>query len=187
MKDPRCALTPQILHDHAGVCWDAVVSGPGGVMGVMAATGGSRRRRGAGTSKPRASGSRASSYTLVRGPSRAAAAPALDPAQQQVVDHEGGPLLVLAGPGTGKTTTIVEAVVVAHRARPRPGAGPRPDVRSQGGGRAARTHHRAAGARDQGAARPHVPLLRVRRAAPRGRAARRADAAAADRARSRTS
>jgi superfamily I DNA/RNA helicase/RecB family exonuclease len=27
-----------------------------------------------------------------------------------VVDHEGGPLLVLAGPGTGKTTTLVESV-----------------------------------------------------------------------------
>src|SRR5260221_14298928 len=34
----------------------------------------------------------------------------LDEAQQSVVDHGGGPLLVLAGPGTGKTTTIVEAV-----------------------------------------------------------------------------
>ncbi|OEV05953.1 DNA helicase UvrD, partial [Streptomyces oceani] len=28
-----------------------------------------------------------------------------------MVDHPGGPLLVLAGPGTGKTTTLVEAVV----------------------------------------------------------------------------
>jgi len=37
-------------------------------------------------------------------------APRLDEAQQRVVDHKGGPLLVLAGPGTGKTTTIVEAV-----------------------------------------------------------------------------
>ena len=33
------------------------------------------------------------------------------PAQQAVVDHSGGPLLVLAGPGTGKTTTLVESVV----------------------------------------------------------------------------
>ncbi|MGY1813499.1 ATP-dependent helicase [Blastococcus sp. SYSU D00820] len=40
----------------------------------------------------------------------AAARPRLDPTQQAVVDHPGGPLLVLAGPGTGKTTTIVEAV-----------------------------------------------------------------------------
>jgi superfamily I DNA/RNA helicase/RecB family exonuclease len=40
----------------------------------------------------------------------AAGATRLDEAQQRVVDHAGGPLLVLAGPGTGKTTTIVEAV-----------------------------------------------------------------------------
>src|SRR3954454_15914271 len=33
-----------------------------------------------------------------------------DPAQQAVLDHRSGPLLVLAGPGTGKTTTLVEAV-----------------------------------------------------------------------------
>jgi superfamily I DNA/RNA helicase/RecB family exonuclease len=38
------------------------------------------------------------------------AAPRLDQHQQRVVDHQGGPLLVLAGPGTGKTTTIVAAV-----------------------------------------------------------------------------
>ncbi len=37
--------------------------------------------------------------------------PVLDEHQQRVVDHEGGPLLVLAGPGTGKTTTLVEAIV----------------------------------------------------------------------------
>ena len=35
----------------------------------------------------------------------------LDPAQQRVVDHPGGPLLVIAGPGTGKTTTLVETAV----------------------------------------------------------------------------
>ncbi|MBP2707613.1 ATP-dependent helicase [Microbispora sp. RL4-1S] len=35
----------------------------------------------------------------------------LDEHQRSVVEHEGGPLLVLAGPGTGKTTTIVETVV----------------------------------------------------------------------------
>ncbi|HEV8024582.1 MAG TPA: ATP-dependent DNA helicase [Candidatus Nanopelagicales bacterium] len=38
-------------------------------------------------------------------------APELDPQQRAVVDHREGPLLVLAGPGTGKTTTIVESVV----------------------------------------------------------------------------
>jgi superfamily I DNA/RNA helicase/RecB family exonuclease len=39
--------------------------------------------------------------------------PSLDDAQQRVVSHAAGPLLVLAGPGTGKTTAIVESVV--HR------------------------------------------------------------------------
>lgn len=38
-------------------------------------------------------------------------APELDEHQRRVVEHEAGPLLVLAGPGTGKTTTLVEAVV----------------------------------------------------------------------------
>jgi superfamily I DNA/RNA helicase/RecB family exonuclease len=50
-------------------------------------------------------------YHLVRPPARAAGAPDLDAAQRAVVDHEGLPLLVLAGPGTGKTTAIVETVV----------------------------------------------------------------------------
>ena len=33
-----------------------------------------------------------------------------DEAQREVLEHRGGPLLVLAGPGTGKTSTLVEAV-----------------------------------------------------------------------------
>src|ERR1700722_8896675 len=49
-------------------------------------------------------------YRLVRTPIPASRPPVLDPAQRQVVEHQGGPLLVLAGPGTGKTTTLVEAV-----------------------------------------------------------------------------
>jgi superfamily I DNA/RNA helicase/RecB family exonuclease len=50
-------------------------------------------------------------YHLVRPPARPDEAPVLDEAQQAVVDHAGQPLLVLAGPGTGKTTAIVETVV----------------------------------------------------------------------------
>ena len=37
--------------------------------------------------------------------------PELDEDQQRVVAHRSGSLLVLAGPGTGKTTTLVEAMV----------------------------------------------------------------------------
>jgi hypothetical protein len=49
-------------------------------------------------------------YRLVQPAGASVPRPRLDPTQQAVVDHQGGPLLVLAGPGTGKTTTIVEAV-----------------------------------------------------------------------------
>jgi superfamily I DNA/RNA helicase/RecB family exonuclease len=52
-------------------------------------------------------------YRLVRETGPLPDAPDLDAAQRRVIEHEGGPLLVLAGPGTGKTTTIVESVV--HR------------------------------------------------------------------------
>ena len=51
------------------------------------------------------------SYRLVHPSVVRTAAPVLDSFQQSVVDHESGPLLVLAGPGTGKTTTLVEAIV----------------------------------------------------------------------------
>src|SRR5262249_60639025 len=47
-------------------------------------------------------------YHLVRPRARAAGAPVLDAAQQAGVDHAGLPLLVLAGPGTGTTTAIVD-------------------------------------------------------------------------------
>ncbi|MFG2788578.1 ATP-dependent helicase [Streptomyces sp. NPDC048419] len=49
-------------------------------------------------------------YRLVRTPPTRPDPPRLDASQRSVVDHEAGPLLVLAGPGTGKTTTLVEAV-----------------------------------------------------------------------------
>ncbi|MFE4827617.1 ATP-dependent helicase [Streptomyces sp. NPDC056672] len=49
-------------------------------------------------------------YRLVRTPPVPVDPPELDAAQRGVVDHGSGPLLVLAGPGTGKTTTLVESV-----------------------------------------------------------------------------
>ncbi|MBT2489305.1 ATP-dependent helicase [Streptomyces sp. ISL-96] len=60
-------------------------------------------------------------YRLVRTPPGPVDPPLLDARQRAVVEHAGGPLLVLAGPGTGKTTTLVEAVA----ARVAAGADPR--------------------------------------------------------------
>ena len=48
---------------------------------------------------------------LVRVPHVPVQAPVLDDDQRAVVEYRGGPLLVLAGPGTGKTTVITESVV----------------------------------------------------------------------------
>src|SRR4029450_2252165 len=50
-------------------------------------------------------------YRLTRGAEKLPTPPVLDASQRAVVDHPAGPLLVLAGPGTGKTTTLVECVV----------------------------------------------------------------------------
>ncbi|GAA2243594.1 helicase UvrD [Streptomyces ruber] len=59
-------------------------------------------------------------YRLVRTPPARVVSPRLDADQRAVVDHDTGPLLVLAGPGTGKTTTLVESVAarVARGADP---------------------------------------------------------------------
>ncbi|MEU3978537.1 ATP-dependent DNA helicase [Streptomyces sp. NPDC026672] len=59
-------------------------------------------------------------YRLVRTPPAEAVPPRLDAAQRAVVDHRTGPLLVLAGPGTGKTTTLVESVAARIAARADP-------------------------------------------------------------------
>jgi len=59
-------------------------------------------------------------FRLVRGHLPAPVAPVPDAGQRRVVEHDLGVLRVLAGPGTGKTTTLVEAVVerVTRRAVP---------------------------------------------------------------------
>ncbi len=51
-------------------------------------------------------------YLLVRSarPVGAGAPRLADPVQRRAVDHRDGPLLVIGGPGTGKTSTLVEAV-----------------------------------------------------------------------------
>ncbi|MFG2813703.1 ATP-dependent helicase [Streptomyces sp. NPDC048410] len=59
-------------------------------------------------------------YRLLRTPPAQTPSPRPDAAQRAVIEHGSGPLLVLAGPGTGKTTTLVESVAarVARGADP---------------------------------------------------------------------
>ncbi|MFF4257209.1 ATP-dependent helicase [Streptomyces sp. NPDC001663] len=59
---------------------------------------------------PRVRQGNSGAYRLVRTPPALPDPPRLDAPQRSVVDHAAGPLLVLAGPGTGKTTTLVESV-----------------------------------------------------------------------------
>lgn len=66
----------------------------------MGAVGGAWLHRGVTDAAP---------YRLVRPPPLPVAPVQLDDAQRAVVEHRGGPLRVLAGPGTGKTATLVEA------------------------------------------------------------------------------
>ncbi|WP_182523946.1 ATP-dependent helicase [Nocardioides dongkuii] len=84
----------------------------------MSRTGATRATRAGGAAGGAAD---ATTYRLAR-PEVATRVPVLDEHQQRVVDHPGGPLLVLAGPGTGKTTTLVEAIVDRVEVR-----GARPD------------------------------------------------------------
>ncbi|MER5831278.1 UvrD-helicase domain-containing protein [Streptomyces sp. NPDC002130] len=63
-----------------------------------------------GLSHPRVRRGSRGAYRLVRTPPAHMDPPLLDASQRSVVDHTAGPLLVLAGPGTGKTTTLVESV-----------------------------------------------------------------------------
>ncbi|MFG2328879.1 ATP-dependent helicase [Streptomyces sp. NPDC048604] len=72
----------------------------------MSSSSTTRRTPHQAAARPRTHGA----YRLVRTAPAAVRPPQLDAAQRGVVEHPGGPLLVLAGPGTGKSTTLVEAV-----------------------------------------------------------------------------
>jgi superfamily I DNA/RNA helicase/RecB family exonuclease len=63
-----------------------------------------------GLSHPQVRRGNRGAHRLVRTPPARVNPPRLDAVQRSVVDHRTGPLLVLAGPGTGKTTTLVESV-----------------------------------------------------------------------------
>ena len=118
--------------------------------------------------------STAPAYRLVRRPVPAPRRrPSWTTPSSAVVSHAGGPLLVLAGPGTGKTTAIVEAVVHRiSRARHRPGAGARAHLQPQGRRGTAGADHDAAGPDHPAAARADLPQLRLRPGAPGVRAGR---------------
>lgn len=64
---------------------------------------------GNGSEGPAAAVVAARRYQLVR-PAPRQRRPLPDPYQEQIIAHTDGPLLVIGGPGTGKTTTLVEAV-----------------------------------------------------------------------------
>ncbi|MGA3489879.1 ATP-dependent helicase [Micromonosporaceae bacterium DT55] len=98
-------------------------------------------------------------YRLVRRPAAAAPARLTDPAQQQVIAHTAGPALVLGGPGTGKTSTLVEAVA----ARVTEGTDPEHILVLTFGRRAASTLRHRIEARIAGAGHRvvHEPLVRT--------------------------
>ncbi|MDG4767763.1 ATP-dependent DNA helicase [Solwaraspora sp. WMMD406] len=96
---------------------------------------------------------------MVRRPARAEPARRADPDQRAVVDHTDGPLLVVGGPGTGKTSTLVEAVV----ARIAEGTDPERVLVLTFNRRAAHTLRRQIEARIAGDSRRviHEPLVRT--------------------------
>ncbi len=73
------------------------------------------------SARARQTSASAGGYRLVRDAPVPAPLPVLDARQRAVVDHATGPLLVLGGPGTGKTTTLVEAVAERVRRGTEPG------------------------------------------------------------------
>ncbi|HEX6454756.1 MAG TPA: UvrD-helicase domain-containing protein [Trebonia sp.] len=66
-------------------------------------------RRGTAAASTSASASGAGTASAEGAPSDAAPV-GLDPDQQAIVDHDGGPLLVVAGPGAGKTRVLVHSI-----------------------------------------------------------------------------
>jgi superfamily I DNA/RNA helicase/RecB family exonuclease len=98
-------------------------------------------------------------YRLVRRPAEAGPARLDDPVQRYVTAHTEGPLLVVGGPGTGKTSALVEAVA----ARVAEGVDPERILVLTFGRRAATALRHRIEARVAGAERRvvHEPLVRT--------------------------
>ncbi len=122
-------------------------------------------------------------YRLVRPVGVDPAPVVLDQEQQAVVAHRAGPLLVLGGPGTGKTTTLVEAVAarVVEGVAPdnilvltfgRRSAAVLRDRIEARIGQAQNSHEPGPSVDDVGARGADLPGVRVRVAAPRCRRTR---------------
>ena len=102
-------------------------------------------------------------FRLVPGPLREPEEVRLDEAQQRVADRVAaaghGPLLVLAGPGTGKTTTLVEAVAARVEAGTPPDRILDADVLPTGRPGAPRPDRSPAGPHGRGAVGLDLPRL----------------------------
>ena len=80
----------------------------------------------------------------------------LNPEQRAAVLHDGGPLLVIAGAGTGKTNTLVHRLAQLVLGRRRPAANPADDLLAPGRRRddpARRAHRRRGDGAEGGGAR----------------------------------
>ena len=83
----------------------------------------------------------------------------LNLAQVEAVTHDQGPLLIVAGAGTGKTTVLASHRIPHRHAPSASGGDPRPHVHRQGGARDGGARRRAGPLRVRGGADRNVPTF----------------------------